>query len=159
VQPGQPGQPVQPGQPGRPYGELHLADGTLVKLRNPIVVAVLTLVTLGIYNVAWWYLVNRELADHGRARGRRDLGDDPALSTLALFPGAMVVVPAVWTTVTTFQRVQAAQRLHRQLPINGWLGLVLGLVFSPALIAYMQSGLNSAWSAAADVPDHHSDRS
>ncbi len=120
-----------------------------VKLRNPVAVGVLTFVTLGIYTVVWWYLVNQELAEHGRARGRRDLGEDPALSTLALFPGAIVVVPAVWTTVTTFQRIQAAQRLHRRLPVNGWLGLVLALVLSPALFAYMQSGLNSAWSAAA----------
>jgi Domain of unknown function (DUF4234) len=119
------------------------------KLRNPVAVGVLTFVTLGIYTVAWWYLVNRELAEHGHARGRRDLGDDPALSTLALFPGSLVVVPGVWTMVTTFARVQAAQRLHRRIPVNGWLGLVLGLVLSPALFAYMQSGLNSAWSAAA----------
>jgi hypothetical protein len=126
-----------------------LLPGTAVKYRNPIVVGVLVLVTLGIYQIVWWYLINREMADHGRALGRLDLGDSPARSTLALFPGAVLVVPAVWTTVTTFQRVQAAQRLHRQLPINGWLGLVLALVLSPALPAYMQSGLNSAWSAAA----------
>jgi hypothetical protein len=127
---------------------VELAPGSFAKYRNPVVVAVLVLVTLGIYQVAWWYLVNRELADHGRALGRTELGDDPAKSTLALFPGAIVVVPAVWTTVTTFQRIQAAQRLHRQVPVSGWLGLVLGLVLSPVLIAYMQSGLNSAWSAA-----------
>lgn len=140
-----PAPPVAP-----PYGhEVQLAPGSIVKYRNPIVVGLLVVITLGIYQVAWWYLVNRELADHGRALGRHDLGDDPAKSTLALFPGAIVVVPAVWTTVTTFQRIQAAQRLHRQIPVNGWLGLALGLVFSPALIAYMQSGLNSAWYAAA----------
>jgi Domain of unknown function (DUF4234) len=133
-----------------PRGEVQLAPGSVVKFRNPVMVAVLTLVTLGIYTIAWWYLVNREMADHGRALGRPELGDDPARSTLAVFPGALVVVPAVWTTVTTFQRIQAAQRLHRQVPINGWLGLVLAIVLSPALMGYMQSGLNSAWSAAAD---------
>ena len=147
-----------PYQPVRPYGEVELAPGSAVKYRNPVVVAVLTVVTLGIYTIVWWYLINRELADHGRAQGRRDLGEDPARSTLAVFPGAIVVVPVVWTTVTTFQRVQIAQRMHRQLPINGWIGLVLGLVFSPALFAYLQSGLNSAWSAAQRaVADPHSD--
>jgi uncharacterized membrane protein len=128
---------------------MRLGSGAVVRYRNPVLVGVLVLVTLGIYQIVWWYLVNRELADHGRALGRQDLGDDPARSTLALFPGALVVVPGVWTTVTTFQRIQAAQRLHRQVPVNGWLGLVLGLLLTPALIAYMQSGLNSAWSAAA----------
>ncbi len=130
------------------YGDVRLSSGTVARLRSPILVAVLVVITLGIYQIVWWYQVNRELAEHGRALGRTDLGDDPARSTLALFPGAMVVVPAIWTTVTTFQRIQNAARLHRRLPLNGWLGLVLGIVFSPALIAYMQSGLNSAWSAA-----------
>jgi hypothetical protein len=49
--------------------------------------------------------------------------------------------------VTTFQRIQASQRLNGQTPVNGWLGFVLYLVFSPALFGYMQSGLNSTWSA------------
>ena len=115
-------------------------------------VAVLTVVTLGIYTIVWWYYINEELADHGRSRGTRELGDDPMRSTLALFPGALVVVPAIWTTVTTFQRVQAAQRLNGQVPINGWIGLILAMVFNPALYAYLQSGLNSAWSAAQSTP-------
>ena len=66
-------------------------------------------------------------------------------------PGSLLIVPAIWTTVTTFQRVQAAQRATGQSPINGWLGLVLYLVFSPAFYAYMQSGLNSVWKAQGDV--------
>ena len=51
----------------------------------------------------------------------------------------------------TFQRIQAAQRLNGQTPINGWLGFVLLLVFQPAFYGYMQSGLNSAWRATADA--------
>ncbi|HET9214071.1 MAG TPA: DUF4234 domain-containing protein [Gaiellaceae bacterium] len=121
--------------------------GSTAKVRNPIAVAVLVVVTLGIYLVVWWYFINRELADYGRAKGTDELGDNPTLSTLALFPGALVIVPALWTTVTTFQRVQAAQRLTGESPINGWLGLVLYLVLSPAMYAYMQSGLNGVWKA------------
>jgi hypothetical protein len=60
-------------------------------------------------------------------------------------------VPAIWTTVTTFKRVQAAQRLTGQAPINGWLGLVLYVVISPALYAYMQSGLNGGWRAQTET--------
>jgi hypothetical protein len=128
--------------------EVQLAGaGSSAKLRHPVAVAILSLVTLGIYLIFWWYFVNRELADFGRAKGTTELGDSPGKSTLALFPGALLIVPAIWTTVTTFKRVQAAQRLTGQNPINGWLGLVLYLVISPALYAYMQSGLNSAWRA------------
>ena len=85
--------------------------GSTAKIRNIIAVPVLAVVTLGVYLVCWCYFVNRELADLGRARGTEELGDSPAKSTLALFPGALVIVPALWTTVTTFQRVQRAQRL------------------------------------------------
>jgi hypothetical protein len=130
--------------------EIQIAGaGTTAKTRNPIAVAVLAVVTLGIYLVCWWYFINRELADLGRAKGTTELGDSPAKSTLALFPGALLIVPAIWTTVTTFQRVQAAQRLTGQTQINGWLGVVLYIVISPVLYAYMQSGLNSVWNAQA----------
>jgi hypothetical protein len=130
--------------------EIQIAGaGTTAKTRNPIAVAVLAVVTLGIYLVCWWYFINRELADLGRAKSTTELGDSPAKSTLALFPGALLIVPAIWTTVTTFQRVQAAQRLTGQTQINGWLGVVLYIVISPVLYAYMQSGLNSVWKAQA----------
>jgi len=118
-------------------------------IRNPIVVAILSIVTLGIYLLFWWYLVNREMMDYGRAKGSSELGDNPTKSLLALFPGGLIVVPAIWTTITTFKRVQAAQRIAGQEPINGWLGLVLYIVIAPALFGYMQSGLNSVWKAEA----------
>ena len=128
--------------------EIQIAGaGTTAKTRNPIAVAVLAVITLAIYLVCWWYFINRELADLGRARGTDELGDNPTKSTLALFPGALIIVPALWTTVTTFQRVQKAQSITGQNPINGWLGLVLYIVLSPAMYAYMQSGLNSVWNA------------
>ena len=117
------------------------------KLRNPIAVAILVTVTLGIYGLFWWYFVNRELADYGRAKDTTELGDSPLKSVLALFPGALLVVPALWTIVTTFKRVQAAQRLAGRRPINGWLGFVVYVVFSPAYDGYLQSGLNSVWEA------------
>jgi Domain of unknown function (DUF4234) len=127
--------------------------GSTAKVRNVIAVAILTVITLGIYLVFWWYFINREMADYGRALGTNELGDSPGKSTLALFPGALVIVPAIWTTVTTFKRVQAAQRHAGLTPINGWLGLVLYVVLSPAFYAYMQSGLNGVWKAQAVSPE------
>ena len=124
------------------------------KIRNVVAVPILAIVTIGIYLIFWWYFINREMADLGRAKGTAELGDSPAKSTLALIPGAILIVPALWTTVTTFKRIQAAQRLTGQSSISGWLGLVLYLVFSPAFYAYMQSGLNSVWKAQESVaPD------
>jgi hypothetical protein len=143
-----PDHPAALAAPPLPGNQVQLAPGVVAKIRNPIAVVIFTIITLGIYQVFWWYYANREMADYGRARGTKELGDNPTKSTLALFPGALVVVPAIWTVVTTFKRIQAAQRLNGETPINGWLGLVIFLVISPVLVGYMQSGLNSAWKAA-----------
>jgi hypothetical protein len=135
-----------------PANHVLLAPGATAKIRSPLAVAVFTVITLGIYGIFWWYYINREMADYGRARGTKELGDDPSMSTLALFPGGLVVVPAIWTAVTTFQRVQAGQRLTGQVPLLGWVAVVLAVLFSPAFCAYMQSGLNSAWHTAGSAP-------
>jgi uncharacterized protein DUF4234 len=138
-------------QPDANY--VQLAPGATAKIRNPIMVVILSVVTLGIYTLFWWYYVNREMADYGRARKTQELGENPTNSVLALFPGGIIVIPALWTMVTTFRRAQAAQRLTGRNPINGWLALVIFLVISPVLYGYMQSGLNSAWSAAAGATE------
>ena len=39
----------------------------------------------------------------------RPFGNSPGLSVLALFPGGFLVVPAIWTWVTTAQRVRAVR--------------------------------------------------
>jgi hypothetical protein len=126
------------------------ADST-AKVRNVLGVAVLGIVTLGIYTLVWWYKVNREMADLGRSTGRTDeLGDSPGTSLLAVTLGALVIVPALVSLYNGFKRVQALQRISGAgEPINGWLGLVLYLVISPALFAYIQSGLNKAWQTQA----------
>ena len=126
--------------------------GASAKIRSPVAVAIFSIITLGIYVLFWWYFINREMADYGRAKGTIELGDGPGKSVLALFPGGLIIVPAIWTLVTTFKRVQAAQRLAGGPPINGWLGLVLYVVISPAYYAYMQSGLNNVWKAQGAEP-------
>jgi hypothetical protein len=125
--------------------------GSTAKLRSPVWVAVWTILTLGIYGLVWYYKVNREMADLGKASGRtEELGDSPGMSLLAVTLGALIIVPAIISMVHTFKRVQALQRITQSgEPINGWLGLVLYLVFSPALFGYMQSGLNGAWQKQA----------
>ena len=86
------------------------------------------------------------MADYGRGRGTDELGTSPGRSVLALIPGGLVIVPAILTAINTFKRAQRTQRLAGDdTPINGWLGLVLFVVISPAFYAYIQSGLNSAW--------------
>ncbi len=119
-------------------------------MRGVWVVAILTVVTFGIYGIFWWYFVNREMADYGRAKGTDELGTSPGLSVLAATLGWLVIVPGVMTTINTFKRAQKTQSLAGEAPvINGWLGLILFIVISPAYHAYVQSGLNSAWKREA----------
>ena len=119
------------------------------KIRSIFAPALLPIVTLGIYLFFWWYFVNRELRDYGRAKGTDELGTSPGMSVLAITLGALIVVPAILSLINTFKRMQRAQQLAGVEVLNGWIGLVLYVVISPAFFAYMQSGLNNVWKAQA----------
>jgi hypothetical protein len=123
--------------------------GTSAKIRSPFAPALLPFPTLGIYLFFWWYFINRELRDYGRAKGTDELGTSPGKSVLAITLGALIIVPAILSLINTFKRVQRAQQLGGVEVLNGWIGLVLYLVISPAFFAYMQSGLNNVWKAQA----------
>jgi hypothetical protein len=123
--------------------------GTTAKIRSPFAPALLPYITLLIYLFCWWYFIHRELRDFGKARGSNELGDSPGKSVLAITLGALIIVPAIWSHVTTFKRVQAAQRLAGVEPLNGWIALILYVVISPAFYAYIQSGLNNVWRTVA----------
>jgi Domain of unknown function (DUF4234) len=123
--------------------------GTSAKIRSLFAPALLPIPTLGIYLFFWWYFVNRELRDYGKAKGTDELGTSPGTSVLAITLGALIVVPAILSLINTFKRMQRAQRLAGVEVLNGWIGLVLYVVISPAFFAYMQSGLNNVWKAQA----------
>jgi hypothetical protein len=129
-------------------------EGAKAKIRNPLGVAVLSVITIGIYALVWWYKVNKEMVQYGQAKGTDELGDSPGTSTVALFPGALVIVPAIMTLINTSKRTQVAARLSgRPEGINGWIALVLYLVIAPAFFAYLQSDLNKTWEAQGVGPD------
>ncbi|HWM53788.1 MAG TPA: DUF4234 domain-containing protein [Solirubrobacterales bacterium] len=121
-----------------------------VKIRNPWAVALLPFVTLGIYHLVWWYRINRELRDYGQAKGY-DLGQNPTNSVLALFPGGLIVVPALVTYWRGTKRVQGASRLGGNEALNGWIALILYFLLAPGLWAYIQVSLNDLWHKEADA--------
>jgi hypothetical protein len=121
-----------------------------VKVRNPWAVALLPFVTLGIYHLVWWYRINRELRDYGYAK-EQNLGQNPTNSLLALFPGAIVIVPALITYWNGFKRVQTASALAGRERANGWIGLILYVLLAPAFYAYVQVSLNEIWEQEADA--------
>ena len=121
--------------------------GATAKLRNPLGVVGLSLITIGIYYVFWWYFINREMRDLGRARNA-DLGESPGNSVLAITLGALILVPAIvtlWTTSGRIERAQEAVGLDRR--VSGPIIFILLLLIGPVGIWYAQSELNKAWGA------------
>ncbi|HXV06053.1 MAG TPA: DUF4234 domain-containing protein [Solirubrobacterales bacterium] len=120
-----------------------------VKIRSPWAAALLPFVTFGIYHLVWWYRINRELRDYGRARGY-DLGQSPVNSLLALFPGGIILIPALVTYWRGVKRVQGASRVAGKEPLNGWIALILYFLLAPGLWAYVQVSLNDVWRQDAE---------
>ena len=87
--------------------------------RDPGVVALLTIVTLGLYLIYWWHTVNREMRDFARTvQPTHPLAaSSPGASTLALTLGALVIVPVFVTAHSTARRVGEAMSLS-SLPRN-----------------------------------------
>ena len=125
-----------------------------VKVRNPWAVALLPIITLGIYHFVWWYKINKELKAYGEAKGY-DLGQNPTNSLLALVPGFLIVVPPLVSYWRGTKRVQGASKIAGREPVNGWLTLILYLLLSPAMFAYLQVSLNHVWEQEAEaLPGH-----
>ncbi len=121
------------------------------KIRNPLGVVGLSIITIGIYYVFWWYFINREMRDFGRARGA-DLGQSPGNSVLALTLGALIIVPALVTLWRTSDRIQRSQEVAGvERPAPGPLIFVLLLLIGPVGIWYAQYELNKAWTAQAST--------
>lgn len=146
------------------YGDTFNPAGTArdVKVRGPLWVAIWSFVTFGIYGLWWFYATAKDLSEYGKAKGY-DLGQNPTMSLLALLFGwILLLIPTIIALFRFTRRVQQAQRLAGSPDqLSGWLALVLGLVFSPAYDAYVQSELNKAWAAEGgpvperdDMPAH-----
>lgn len=136
--------------------EMTISGESRAKVRSPGTVALLLVITLGLYGIYWWYEINREMRDVGRARGADGLGDNPGLSAAAFFLGPCLVVPYVWTVITTIRRVGRARALlapnHRApLAVAAFLFLLalaaavpvlyLGVGGGTALMSLLGSGL------------------
>jgi hypothetical protein len=126
--------------------------GTTAKIRHPLGVIGLSLITLGIYGLFWWYFINREMADLGQANGVPELGDNPVLSVVALSIGSLIIIPPFVTWWRTAKRVETAQ--NRVLGSNNFSPvLAFVLIFIPIVglisIYLIQSNLNQVWERGA----------
>ena len=114
--------------------------------RNPLGVLGLGFITLGIYFVYWFYKANQEI--------QRYTGDQtisPTRSLLAVFPGGIVIVPALIAFYNTANHVvQMEQQRGITSQISPAITVVIGLVFSIAVGIYVQEHLNRVWDSASE---------
>ncbi len=130
------------------------AYGATPKVRNPLGVIGLTLITLGIYGIVWYYKVNKELKDFGRVYKDQELADsNPTNSVLALIPGFILIIPPIVSYYRFIGRVRKVERIGQSELTSGWLVLVLYLVIGIAVPAYVQSGLNDLWRRYPRLPE------
>ena len=119
--------------------------GTSVKIRNPFLVFVWSIVTFGIYYLVWYYKINRELRDAG------GIDVSPVVALLAVSLGWIVIVPPFVSWYRTFERIVAAQRTAgtsgEANPILGFILYVIAVFMLPVEVIYAQDELNKMWRA------------
>lgn len=120
------------------------------KIRNPLGIIGLAIITLGIYGIFWYYYTNKELAEIGRARNTEELGTSPGTSVLAVTLGAFIIVPPFVSAYKFCTRLSAAER-HTGTPEGMEAGLLFILwVFLAPVAAYIaQSNINKVLQAQA----------
>ena len=118
------------------------------KIRNPLAPALLPFATLGIYTLVWYYRINKEMADMGRARNTEELGTSPMTSLMAILVGWIVIVPPFLSVYNTWKRANAAERLTAQQGgMEAGLGFLLSILLSPVGYYILQRDLNGVLQA------------
>lgn len=120
------------------------------KLRNPLGVVALSIVTLGIYYFFWYYKANKEMAELGQAHGTDECGTSPGTSLAALIPGFVLIVPPYYSLYKACKRLNASERTV-SAP-EGMEAPLLWLIFvflSPVGIYLFQRNLNRVLEAQA----------
>jgi hypothetical protein len=140
--------------------EVRLGTGATGKLRSFWVGLGLNIITLGIYYYYWYFQINDELKEMGRARGDEELASSkPINSLIAVLFGGILIVPPFVSIYRTGKRIQRAEQLggvrHDNHPgLAFLLAFPLGLLIIPALLHYamITKHQNQALMAASGQP-------
>ena len=140
--------------------EVRLGTGATGKIRGFGAGLGLTIITLGIYHYYWYFQINDELKEVGRAKGDGELAaSKPINSLMAILFGGLLIVPPWVSVYRTCKRVKRAEELggvkHTIHPM--WaLALLfpLGILIIPALFHYsiVTKHQNRALLAASGQP-------
>jgi hypothetical protein len=158
----------------------HRVKEVVMKLRRPWVVGALSLIPF--YWLFWYYAVNREMRDYGRARGDAGLAKvKPTVSVLAVTLGWFVIVPPLVSQWRTVLRIDASERVAGSRSgstplivcllgasfLVSWAGLIvahvptalalsfIGVVGTSAATVLMQQRLTRLWTAAGQPAVAH----
>src|SRR3954469_7611394 len=120
------------------------------KIRNPLGVIGLTIITIGIYLIFWYYFVNKELAEIGKAKGTDECGTSPGTSVLAITLGVFIIVPPFVSLYNLTKRLPAAERLTgTPQGMEPGLLFVIWIFIGPVAEYIFQSNLNKVLQAQA----------
>ena len=127
---------ITPAEPPAPAPRVTVGDGGVVKVRDPVVVVVLTFVTLGIYHLYWIYQVYRELKETQRE------GIGPVVGlVLAILLGIVnwFVLPS--------EIGNMYERQGKEKPVRGVTGFwnLIPLVGWIIWLVKVQNALNRQW--------------
>ncbi|HMI99042.1 MAG TPA: DUF4234 domain-containing protein [Gaiellaceae bacterium] len=127
--------------------------GGQAKVRNSLGVFLLAIVTLYVYYFVWYYKINRELRDFGRAHDDPKLRVEPAGALAAVTGGALLIIPpfiSMWRTFTRIRRAEEIAGLEDRLShAVGFPLFLLAAIFLPVEMPYVQSHLNRLWREVA----------
>jgi mannose/fructose/N-acetylgalactosamine-specific phosphotransferase system component IIC len=116
-------------------------EGQSYLKRNPLGVLGLTVITLGIYFLYWFWKINDELRLY-----KRDESISPTRSLMAMLFGWLIIVPPFIAMYNTSKHVQdAEQRLGVQPQLEPALTIVFLLIVAIGNTIYVQEHLNRIW--------------
>ncbi|ADD45944.1 DUF4234 domain-containing protein [Stackebrandtia nassauensis] len=132
------------GQPDIVAAAAHATGVQLGKTRSPVAVWLLTLVTLGVYGMVWYYKVNREVRDYN---GQIEVSPGLALCNVTIIAPFTLSISAIVSFVRTGGRISRAMAFARAGTCSGAVGTLLQVLLFGTGVCYYQSRLNRVWAA------------
>jgi hypothetical protein len=122
------------------------------KIRGFVPAFLLSIVTFGIYGIVYYYKINKELAELGKARGTEELGTAPGTSVLAVTLGAFIVIPAFISYYNTWKRLETARRMFGVTDgMDAGIGFLVQLIIAPVGWYFLLTGQNAVLRAQAQA--------
>ena len=129
---------------GARVAELVSIEGQQYKKREPLGVLGLSVITLGIYWLYWFYTINDEIR-----RFEKDDTVRPGIALLAVTLGWLIIVPPFISVYNTSKHiVRMEERLGISQTLSPAINVVLLLLVHIAVGLYSQEHVNKVWDVA-----------